>query len=269
MDILVSMKTAPYFYIIAISVILLLSSFIIDKEGDIGLIKFLRFTQDTTLISNRAIGTGGKIMTDQDALVAVVPSGQKLSGISMYYSSISTVTSDSSRLFVKSQRSWSCAPLGNANPLQSDQYTLGITKNLKAQLGWNNYVFEQPVEINVDTIYVWPDLIQQIQPRVVYAQGNNAHLGNLSGTLCATLGSDISVLDYASELVLVADISCPPILIVTDSDSTCYAGDTLLARTQINISDSIVYLSKDQVVLDTTFSVDSSALLMIDMTGCL
>ena len=223
---------------------------------------------DSIVIENTQIGSGSKIMTDQDALVILPPPGKKLASIALYYSSITTNVSDSSRLWVKSQRSWSCAPLGNAHPLQNDSYTLGLTNNVEVQLGWNHYTFDQPISIPSDSIFIWPDLIQQVQPRVVYGSGNMPEIGNLTNSSCATFGSDVSILDYVCRLTFVSAEPCPPFLFITDSDSSCYAADTILARTMILNGADITYLSKDEVVLDTTYEVQDSALLTINMSGC-
>ncbi|MFT6809032.1 MAG: hypothetical protein ACJA01_002264 [Saprospiraceae bacterium] len=94
-------------------------------------------SKDSLVIANTIINSKSKIMTDQDGLVVIVPTGKILASIEIYFSAISTINRDSSRLLVKSLRSWSCAPLGNANPFISDQYTLGITHNTKVQVGWN------------------------------------------------------------------------------------------------------------------------------------
>jgi len=155
---------------------------------------FLGPGTDTTYISSTNIGVGGKIMTDQDALMVMVDTSKKLLYVDLYYSSISTVNSDSSRIFVKSQRSWSCSPLGNAHPFMTDQYTLGLSKNVLVQTGWNRYEFDPPIDLTNDTIYIWPDIIQN--------------------------------------------------------------------------TDSITYLSKDEVCLDTSFTVDLGGMLVIDMDGC-
>ncbi len=157
------------------------------------------------VIANTTLGSGSKIMTDQDGLVVIVPSGKSLASIELYFSAISTLNSDSSRLLVKNQRSWSCAPLGNANPFISDQYTLGISVNTKVQVGWNKYVFHSPILISSDTIFIWPDLLHQINPRVAYALGNTPEIRSMTGTSCANPSSSTSSLDYVCRLTFISN----------------------------------------------------------------
>lgn len=248
---------------------ILISSFVLfERKISLGSSEFFEFETDSLVVGNRTINTGSKIMTDQDALMILPPSGSKLSSIELYFSSISTNVSDSSRLWVKRQRSWSCAPLGNANPFQWDQYTLGQTQNIPVQVGWNKYIFEQPIDISSDTIYIWPDLIQQIQPRIDYASGNDPDIWNVNSFLCASPPNDLHPLDYRCELVFTQNPPCPPVTIVTNSDSVCYAGDTIEARAVIQTGKSITYLSSDLVTLDTSFEVQSSAYFEVDMSGC-
>lgn len=224
---------------------------------------------DTILVGNTMVGIGSKIMTDQNALVVYPPSDTKLSQINMYFTSVSTFNSDSSRLYVKSRRSWSCAPLGNANPNLPDQYTLGITQNTKVKVGWNSYILDPPIDINVDTLFIWPDLIQQINPRISWAANNsNNSISNLTGTLCANPGTSISILDMACELIFTKSTPCLPTLLITDADSSCYAADSILARVLIDGNKAIDYLSKDQVIMDTTFEIRNNSTLCIDMNAC-
>ena len=220
------------------------------------------------IIENRQDNTGSKIMTDQDALVLTPPPGYLLKSVELYYDNIDVAGSDSSRIWAKSQRSWSCSPLGNADPINADQYTLGLSKNIEVDTGWNKYTFEPLIEITSDSIFIWPDLIQQVRPRVSYAVGNNTGIGNLTGTACANPGMDYSVLDYMCTAIFVKTPDCLPFLLVTDADSACYAADTLHAITIIPQGANISYLSRDLVTLDTTFEVKASGLLTIDMSSC-
>ena len=237
-------------------------------NSSVVLIAFDDIDQDTTIVANTQIGTGSKIMTDQDAMVVLNPYAGRLRSVEMYFTNVSTNVSDSSRIWVKRQRSWSCAPLGNANPLQQDVYTLGLSKNIAVDTGWNTYVFDPPLDINSDSLYIWPDLIQQVFPRISYAVGNNSALGNLNGTLCATNGVDVSILDYACKLTFIEAPDCPSFLLVTESDSVCYAADTIVARAIIPGLFSTSYLSSDQVNLDTSFQIQQTGQLLIDMNGC-
>jgi len=223
---------------------------------------------DTTYISSTNIGVGGKIMTDQDALMVMVDTSKKLLYVDLYYSSISTVNSDSSRIFVKSQRSWSCSPLGNAHPFMTDQYTLGLSKNVLVQTGWNRYEFDPPIDLTSDTIYIWPDLIQQVFPRTVYSTDNDLLIRSLNGSLCASPTSSSSSFDYSCSLAFLGESGCVPFLEILDSKSECYGADTISAKTIIQNTDSITYLSKDEVCLDTSFTVDLGGMLVIDMDGC-
>jgi len=262
------MKTCFLLFCLGTLVLMLLSSFGKNPVNIIGDEMLAFGSSDTLIIENTSLGSGSKIMTDQDGLVIIVPSGNELSRIEIYYSSISTLNSDSSRLLVKTQRSWSCAPLGNANPFSSDQYTLAFSKNTKVQVGWNKYEFENPIPITSDTIFIWPDLIQQINPRVVYAQGNTPEIRSMTGTSCANPNASTSSLDYACKLSFISKPVCPSFLFINHSDSTCYYADSILSKASIGMNKTITYFSKNQVLLDTTFEVLEQASLVIDMDGC-
>ncbi len=243
-------------------------SFMFINKLDIYEFEEAFWSLDTSIVANTQIGSGSKIMTDQDALVIITPPGAKLASIELYYLNVITTNSDSSRLWIKSQRSWSCAPLGNAHPFQHDQFTLAITDNIAVDTGWNRYSFPEPITLNSDTIYIWPDLIQQIQPRIPYALGNNNSIANLTNFSCATPGQDISILDYVCSLTFLTPPPCISILEITDSDSICYAADTLIARTLIDSGKQINYLSRSYVLLDSTFEIEPTASLIVDMSGC-
>ncbi|MEL6124124.1 MAG: hypothetical protein AAFR14_10415, partial [Bacteroidota bacterium] len=111
--------------------------------------------RDTVRYTQSTIGLGGNIWTDQHALVIHPPERSQLTCLRIYYTSLGGTASDSSRLFVKSQRSWSCAPLGGAHPFMTDTLTLGLSKNIAVDTGWNEYCFDPPLPIDTDTLFIW------------------------------------------------------------------------------------------------------------------
>lgn len=225
---------------------------------------------DTTIIKNDSVGIGSRIMTDQDALVILPPGNSKLVSIDLYFTSVTTINSDSSRLYIKSLPSWSCGNNGGSHPFQSDQYTLGITNNIAVDTGWNHYPIENPIDITSDSIFIWPDLVQQINPRIAFAGGiNHPSIMRMNGTLCGNSSNKgTHSTDFACALRFISEEDCPSFLTITDSDSTCYAADTIVADVLIGPNNSISYLSRYEVLLDTTFEVSEMSSLIVDMNGC-
>ncbi len=225
--------------------------------------------QDTIIISNTTLGSGSKIMTDQDALIVISPKESKLEKIELYFTNISTLNSDSLRLLVKSESSWSCPVFGQANPFIMDSLTLGITRNTEVQVGWNTFVFQEPIDISSDSIFIWPDLTQQVNPRIPYALGNKAELLNLNGSLCGNISNGRSMLDYACKVTFTKLKPCLPKLELTVYDSICYRADTIIASSVINnIVNNVDFLIGDCLVLDTSFRVPPSVQMSVMFTDC-
>ena len=263
------MNLRIYLFVITIA-IFSVSSYSYSGRLFPGFADYFALQINTTVIGNRIAASGSKIMTDQDALVILPPSGMHLVSIELFFSDVQTNVSDSSRLFVKSQRSTSCAPLGNAHPNIPDQYTIAVTRNLLVQTGWNKYIFDSPIPINVDTLYIWPDLLQEVKPRIDYADNTVSHpsIWNLNSTSCANPSQDLSVLDYRCELVFVDYPPCIPFLEITQIDSSCYFADTIVLSTSLASSQTLSLFSSQEVSLSDSIQINFASQMTITMEGC-
>lgn len=226
-------------------------------------------TTDTISLSSNPESASSTPLGPQTALVAVAPSGSKLKSVRMYYTSKGTGTT--SRVFVKSTRSNACG--GPADQNLPDQYTLGESADIQVAVpGWQEYTFDPPIDITADTIYIWPNPIQLVHPRIAYATSSKFFgavdsLMRLNGSLCAN-GTGTHPTDYACELTFIRSTPCADRIEVIDDFQNCYAADTLISKAMISNGKSIEYLSKDCVKLDTGFHINTSSTLVIDMDGC-
>lgn len=219
---------------------------------------------DTIKIGNTSpTGSGGNIWTDQYPIMVITPDDHKLKSIRIYIVSTSKV--DSLRLIVKSNPSYGCSTIGGvASPFGNDSYTIGISENILPVAGaWNQFEFEPPIQVT-DSIFIWPDLLQQIQPRIQFASTGNED--SLYFASCAS-GGNILTNDYQSEFTFVPASNCGQHIAVVDDSQGLVQADTISSTAIITMGRNIVYQAA-QIHLIAPFEVELQAVLETQATPC-
>ena len=229
---------------------------------------FVSLQIDTIVIGNKTPNPpnpGSKFMTHLDALIVNLPQqGLLLKSVEMYFPALQPASSHDSKIWVKSANT--CT--GGAAPFRNDPFTIGTSDVINIDTGWNLYSFDPPLQIDFDTIFIWPDYTMGPLPRIEYALGNNVDLYNLNNFLCASPQFGISPLDYRCELTFLKRPDCAPSLTISKYDSTCFAADTIHLQQTIDSSKFISILSKSIVSFDTLFEIKETSSLFVDMEGC-
>ena len=219
---------------------------------------------DTIKIGNTAqTGNGGQIMTDQYPAIVISPSNSKLHSVRIYISTVAQT--DSLRFIAKSNPSWSCSGIGGkANPFISDIYTLGFSENtLVSPNSWNEFVFDPPLSTS-DTIYVWPDLLQMIQPRIEFAYGGFEDSLLYANCVFSSIGQN----DYRCEFSFIENPVCPDIENVVNDTSSIVTSDTISSTAIIGGSKNIIYDASVEVRLLHPFEVVQGGVFECNISGC-
>jgi hypothetical protein len=251
--------------IVVISGIILLSAFVSD-ERSISFFIWDNVPSDTIYIGNQNYSNGSVIMTDQDAFVCIPPQSSELHAIDLFFSSFTT--RDSLRVLVKSKPSYSCPGIGGiATPFGNDQYFMGWSKNILPDSGWNTFVFVPPLPMTADTIFVWPDLIQQVYPRVNRAATTSQRdsIFYLNGIYC---GNGIVTWDLMSEARFTQWPPCDSNAMVIDDSNSCIVADTISSTAMIAGGENITYNYNSYTLLEHPFEIANNATLEINFINC-